>query len=408
MRAVLSSISLPLVLLAVACGSDSSAGPGGSTGATGGAGGAGGANPAGAGGDVAAAGAGGERNDVDAAPGQLRDIELSVDGDQYTFSWELPPDEDLADLRFLVVEKAAEPPAVDDAEALELEDTSVVIANLVSGTEYVAYFFLSDEAGSTTLSTFAFVTAGAPPVESVFALGLRGSVFLRWTNPPSGFEKVVVRQAAGAAPTSVSEGDEVYSGIGGRVLVTSIIDEAEYGHLLYTVNAEEEHSDFRTASVTTTGEHGVVVDASAECDSYGYRIGTTGWSQTFTRGSAGEDVLTGIEVALGRKGNPTVDLGVQVLEDGEYLWSNNIYVEDIPEGTNWVLISANGKGVTNVNYELLEPGKQYEIKLWSKAETSDTDYFTWKSSNGDCYEGGEGVSGRDFHFRTIHATAGDE
>ena len=31
---------------------------------------------------MAAAGAGGERNDVDAAPGQLRDIELSVDGDQ--------------------------------------------------------------------------------------------------------------------------------------------------------------------------------------------------------------------------------------------------------------------------------------------------------------------------------------
>ncbi len=414
-----SSLFVPVVLLTVACGSGSS--EVGGVDASGGMGGTGGTPSKASGGSTASggmtssAGATNEEEDMtteteeDMPPGKLSDIALAVSGDQYTFSWSLPEDEDLADLGFLVLPQTEDAPAIEDSESIGLDSTEVMIESLVSGTKYVGYFFLTDEGGNTTLSIFEFVSAGAPPVQDVFGLGLHGAVYLEWTNPDSGFDSVVVRQAEGAPPADELAGDEVFAGVARRLLIPSLTSGKEYGHLLYTVNADMEMSDFRTISVTANADHAVVVDAAAECDAYGYKIHETPWTQTFTRGSAGKDVLTGIELEITRKGDPTDKLGVRILdENDDYLWSNVIWPDDIPAGTNWIRMSADGKGATNVPYELLEEGKEYKIEVRvSQWGGSNTDYFTWRASEGntDCYEAGEASvsGGRDFHFRTIHA-----
>jgi hypothetical protein len=404
----ISTLSLVPVLLSAfvtaACGSGATSGTASPSDDSGGAGGAGGA-----GGDMSATGGAPSNPQADAAPGELVDLELSVTGDQYEFSWSLPKDADLKSLGVVILPAEAAAPAVEDTDALDLAQTSVVMSGLETGTDYVAYFALTDEGGHTTLTTKAFSTAGAPPVNDVVALGLKGAVYLRWKNPASGFDAVTVRSAPLLPPLTLTEGEEAYLGTADRAIAASLAGSDPFGFMVATLDGANVPSTIRTVTLAPNADHGVVVDASAECDVEGYKIGEAPYRQTFVRGAAGEDVLTALELEFGVTGSPTDRIGVMILDkNDQYLWSNSVLANTLTSGVNWVSFAANGKGIKSVPYELLEPGETYTIEVkvtqWGGSHLN---YVSWRASSAECYGSGESSVGSsvDFHFRTVMAKA---
>lgn len=100
-------------------------------------------------------------------------------------------------------------------------------------------------------------TAPVPPPPAVTGFTVTGSgtsATLSWTNPDE-FHQITVTQKAGSAPTSPSDGEQIYIGTGTSTTVTGLSADTTYYWAVFAMNDNASYvSGFPTGSYTTPAE----------------------------------------------------------------------------------------------------------------------------------------------------------
>ena len=119
----------------------------------------------------------------------------------------------------------------------------------------------------------------APPAVTGFTVTGSGmTAALSWTNPSDeGFYQVIVTQKAGSAPTSPTDGEQIYVGTGTSATATGLSADTTYYWAVFAMNDNASYvSGFPTGSYTTPADI-YLLNGSDLCTDV-----TGGWSLTYS------------------------------------------------------------------------------------------------------------------------------
>lgn len=123
------------------------------------------------------------------------------------------------------------------------------------------------------------VPVAAPPAVTGFTVTGSGmTAALSWTNPnDEGFYQVIVTQKAGSAPTSPTDGEQIYVGTGTSTTASGLSTSTTYYWAVFAMNAETAYAkDFPTGNYTTPD---YVEITSSDTGAYSL-LGGSVWSST--------------------------------------------------------------------------------------------------------------------------------
>lgn len=100
-----------------------------------------------------------------------------------------------------------------------------------------------------------------PPVTNFTVTGSGVSANLSWTNPTDeGFYQVIVTQKEGSAPTSPTDGEQIYVGTGTSATASGLSPSTTYYWAAFAMDAETRYmKDFPTGSYTTPASYDEVL-----------------------------------------------------------------------------------------------------------------------------------------------------
>ncbi|MBT6254222.1 hypothetical protein HOI83_03260, partial [Candidatus Uhrbacteria bacterium] len=134
---------------------------------------------------------------------------------------------------------------------------SVNLTGLTPGTLYPIDVFSSDASANDATDSTSFTTLiDLPPTNVVGFVAAAGDeqVGLTWTNPPDlDFASVSLRFKLGSAPTSITDGTEIYSGTDSSYLHTALTNGTEYFYTIFAIDAGGNVSSGASDSATPVG-----------------------------------------------------------------------------------------------------------------------------------------------------------
>lgn len=178
-------------------------------------------------------------------PPMVTDLAAKGSNATITVSWTNPISDFLAGIAVVynddhMPEKPSDGTKVD-AGLVETVD----LTGLTNGTLYYIRIFPYNEKkqyqtlidGSTTSAT---PNAGPAQVTNLQVTGTGSSPVLTWVNPVDDpmYKETVVVQKVGSAPTSITDGTEIYRGIGETVTATDLVRLEEYYWAVFTVDED--------------------------------------------------------------------------------------------------------------------------------------------------------------------------
>jgi hypothetical protein len=178
-------------------------------------------------------------------PAPVQSLTAQAGNGQVMLSWTAPSDPTVAGV--VVVRQTGQAPTspTDGTQVYQVTQTQFTDTGLANGQTYFYKVFTYSTAGGTTLysdptvSPSATATPQAPqlpaPVQSLTAQAGNGQVTLSWTVPSgSGIAGVVVVRQTGQAPTSPTDGTQVYRGTQTQFTNTGLVNGRTYYYKVFT------------------------------------------------------------------------------------------------------------------------------------------------------------------------------
>lgn len=187
-------------------------------------------------------------------PPMVTNLAASTGDQTITLTWTNPVSEALAGV-MVVYNDDHIPTKPSDGKKIDAGLTQqAVITGLQNGTEYFIRVYPYNEKkqyqtlidGATTSAT---PNIGPAQVTNFQVTGSGSSPVLNWVNPTDDplYKETVVIQKVGSAPTSITDGTEIYRGTGTTVTATDLVRLKEYYFAVFTV---DEGGSYRTPVVS--------------------------------------------------------------------------------------------------------------------------------------------------------------
>lgn len=185
---------------------------------------------------------GGSSGATDTLPPMVSGLYASASNQEINVMWTNPVSESLAGV-LVVYKSGGYPERPTDGTKINagLQETAE-ITGLTNGTEYfIRLYPYNEKKQYQTLYEGSVVSAtpseGPLQVTSFAVSGSDGSPSLTWVNPTDlTYAQTIIVQKIGSAPTSLTDGTQIYTGTGEATIVTGLQQGNEYYFGAFTVN----------------------------------------------------------------------------------------------------------------------------------------------------------------------------
>ncbi len=332
------------------------------------------------------------------------------EGGKLILNWTNPTNNNVTAI-IIVRKTAQEPTNIDDGEKIfEGTSTSYTDTNLVNGTKYFYLVVTTDGKGhfSKGVIIYGIPQDKLPPsdVSNFQATSKQdGSIKLSWENPAdSDFAGVKIVRKAGSAPSSLSDGNEIYNGKDTLFIDTATENGIKYFYMIASYDQSKNYSAGIVKNATSVDiiPPSPVTYATIKVIPAGNKLEIS-WQ------IPGDSDFNGVKILRGLNGycpTTTTDSSTGVTEIGNFPSNAPSFVTDtgLTDGTEYCYSIFAYDEVPNFSapfqvkgtpYDTLPPAKVYGLNVtivpegnslkisWN--EPSDTDYKGVKILRGDGY-----------------------
>jgi len=208
-------------------------------------------------------------------PGPVTALVAAAGNAQIALNWTNPADTDLNGVKILRKTGTAPSSNIDGEVIFNAKGTSYTDLNLLNGIQYFYAAYAYDKAGNIAIGAQASATPIVPDttppaaVSGFTAMAGNAQIVLAWTNPGDvDLAGVKVLRKTGSAPSSSSDGDVIFNGLGATYTDTGLTNGTKYFYAAFAYDNVGNHATGTQANATPmapdTTPPGMVTNFSAD------------------------------------------------------------------------------------------------------------------------------------------------